>query len=68
MSENAYVEFLKDVIRDEFNQEHSKETPIFAKNQIRAREINILGNLIRKLLSFQKNNYYTDARKIWKII
>jgi len=26
MSENAYVEFLKDVIGDEFNQEHSKET------------------------------------------
>ncbi len=54
MSENAYVEFLKDVIGDEFNQEYPKETPRFAKNQIRAREINILGNLIRKLLSFQK--------------
>ena len=54
MSEKAYIEFLKDVIGDEFNQEHPKETPRFAKNQIRAREITILGNIIRKLLNFKK--------------
>jgi len=54
MSENAYIEFLKEIIGDDFNSENPKATPRFRKNLVRAREINILGNLIRKLLSFQK--------------
>ncbi|MBU0475477.1 MAG: enoyl-CoA hydratase/isomerase family protein [Bacteroidetes bacterium] len=54
MSENAYVNFLKDIIGDEFDSENPKEISRFVKNEIRAREITILGNLIRKVISFRK--------------
>ncbi len=54
MSEDAYVEFLKEIVGDDFNSEDPKDTPRFIKNVIRAREITILGNIIRKLFGFQK--------------
>ena len=54
MSEDAYVEFLKEIVGDDFNSEEPKDTPRFIKNVIRAREITILGNIIRKLFGFQK--------------
>lgn len=53
-SEDAYVEFLKEIVGDDFNSENPKETPRFVKNKIRACEINILSNLIRKMLNFRK--------------
>ena len=55
MSEDAYVEFLKEIVGDDFNSEDPKDTPRFTKDVIRAREITILGNIIRKLFSFKKN-------------
>ena len=54
MSEDAYVEFLKEIVGDDFNSEDPKDTPRFTKDVIRAREITILGNIIRKLFSFKK--------------
>ena len=54
MSENAYVEFLKEIVGDDFNLENPKQTTRFVKNQIREREITILGNMIRKMLGFSK--------------
>lgn len=54
MSEQAYVDFLQDVVGDEFDAENPKEISGFTKNQIRSREINILGNLIRKVAGFHK--------------
>ena len=54
MGENAYIDFLKEIIGEEFNYENPKETPRFVKNEIRVREITILGNIIRKLLNFKK--------------
>ena len=54
MSENAYIEFLKDIIGDEFNPDNPKDISRFVKNEIRAREITIMGNLLRKIISFQK--------------
>ena len=54
MSEQAYVDFLKETVGDEFDAEHPKEISRFVKDEIRAREINILGNLIRRLVNFRK--------------
>lgn len=54
MSENAYKDFLKDIIGDEFNPDNPNDISRFVKNEIRAREITILGNLARKIISFQK--------------
>lgn len=54
MSEEAYIEFLKDVIGDEFNPEYPKEISRFVKSEIRAREINILSNLIMRIINFPK--------------
>ena len=54
MSEDAYVEFLKNIVGDEFNHQKPKEISRFTKNEIRAREINIMGNLIRTLSNFDK--------------
>jgi len=54
LSEKSYITFLKEIMGDDFNSENPKETPRFVKDKIRAREINILGNLIRKLFHFRK--------------
>ena len=54
VSEQAYVDFLKEIVGDEFDAEHPKEISRFVKDEIRAREINILGNLIRRLVNFHK--------------
>lgn len=54
MSEKAYIDFLKETVGDEFDAEHPKEISRFVKDEIRAREINILGNLIRRLVNFRK--------------
>lgn len=54
MSENSYIDFLKDIIGDEFDPSNPKDISRFVKNEIRAREITILGNLARKIISFQK--------------
>ena len=54
MSENAYVEFLQEIVGDEFDPQNPKDISRFVKDEIRAREINILDNLIRKLVNFHK--------------
>lgn len=54
MSEAAYVNFLKDIIGNEFDPENPKENSRFVKNEIRAREITIIGNVIRKIINFRK--------------
>ena len=54
MSEKAYVDFLKDIAGDDFDAENPKNTPKFIKEDIRAREITILGNIIKALLEFNK--------------
>jgi enoyl-CoA hydratase/carnithine racemase len=54
MSEKAYVDFLKEIAGDNFNAENPKNTPKFIKEDIRAREITILGNIINALLGFNK--------------
>lgn len=54
LSEEAYVDFLKDVVGDDFDPQNPKEISRFTKNQIRSREINILGNLIRKVVFTHK--------------
>ncbi len=54
MSEDAYAEFLKSIIGDDFNAQKPKDISRFTKNEIRAREINIIGNFIRKLNRFSK--------------
>ena len=53
-SEKSYLEFLRDIAGDDFDSKNPKETPQFAKNEIRAREINILASLLLKLYGFQK--------------
>jgi len=54
MSENAYVEFLQEIVGNEFDPQNPKDISRFVKDEIRAREINILGNLIRRLVNFHK--------------
>lgn len=53
-SENSYKEFLKEIIGDSFNSGNYTEIPRFVKNEIRAREITIIGNFLRKLIRFKK--------------
>jgi enoyl-CoA hydratase/carnithine racemase len=53
-SEKSYMEFLEDIGGDNFHSENPKDTPQFVKNEIRAREINILASLLLKLYGFQK--------------
>lgn len=53
-SEEAYISFLKEVMGDKFDPDNPKENSRFVKREIRAREINILSNLIRRLIRFPK--------------
>lgn len=53
-SENSYKEFLNEIIGDSFNSRNYAEIPRFVKNEIRAREITIIGNMLRKLVRFKK--------------
>ena len=54
MSEKAYNEFLAEIIGSDFDPQNPKEISRFTKNEIRTREITILGNIIRKIISFKK--------------
>lgn len=54
MSDKAYIDFLKEIVGDEFDPENPKEISRFVKNEIRNREITILGNIIRRVMSFRK--------------
>ena len=54
MSEKAYNEFLSETIGIDFDPENPKDISRFTKNEIRTREITILGNIIRKIISFKK--------------
>ena len=54
MSEQAYNNFLSDIIGSDFDPQNPKEISRFTKNEIRTREITILGNIIRKIISFKK--------------
>lgn len=53
-SEMSYKEFLSEIIGDNFNSENYTGIPKFIKNEIRAREITIIGNMLRKLVRFKK--------------
>lgn len=53
-SENSYKEFLSEIIGDSFNFGNFTEIPKFIKNEIRAREITIIGNMLRKLINLKK--------------
>lgn len=62
-SENAYVDFLKEIIGNNFDPGNPKEISKIVKRDIRAREINILSSLIRRLVRFKKiviNGIYGD--------
>jgi len=54
ISEGAYLEFLKETVGGEFDPLSPKEISKFSKDTIRAREINILGNIVQRLTSFNK--------------
>lgn len=53
-SEKSYIEFLKEIAGDDFESKNAKDIPQFVKNEIRAREINILASLLLKLYGYQK--------------
>jgi enoyl-CoA hydratase/carnithine racemase len=53
-SEKSYLDFLRDIAGDDFDSKNPKDFPQFIKNDIRAREINILASLLLKLYGFQK--------------
>ena len=52
--EKNYVRFLSDAAGKELDPEHPEEVKKFAKSDIRAIEINMLMNFIRKIISFKK--------------
>lgn len=52
--EKNYVKFLSDASGKEINHEHPEEIKKFAKSEIRAIEINMLMNFIRKIINFNK--------------